>query len=520
MSNIHPEHWCIEVTHENREELDRWRQQVATDCRVGTLAVGYTLLSKHESDSSYYFCSSARKVRSMEYYNDYQEITLKQFRQITNLKPNEKTKMILLQSFIQGTSYQIKTLPKQAFEKTLTRSIEDLKITTSIADFAKFPLETIFVTDGYDFPEEDHLHVRKENIIALSFEGNLFPLSSLDKERLQKVCDFAVDYFLDSSEYSVEYAKKIAEQMAAYGYEYNWDDKIAPKPSEAGTAPGGPNIRRTIAASFPVPKVEDVGFHINADIWFLLCRNALRGENSLLVGPTGSGKTEILYHLATAMEKELYIQDMGTVQDAQSALLGVHRLNKEGHSVFEQAPFVSHIKSGGIVLLDELNRSPLAANNILFPCLDKRRYLPIDIACEDGERKIAVHENTVFFATANLGSEYSGTHSIDRALLDRFFPIELDYPSEKDEVNVLKLRTGVDEKAATAIVKVSNEIRKQYKEQELSTPVSVRHTLQAASLISDGFDVDKALLATIMPLFEDSIGVSERSKVLSIVSAF
>jgi hypothetical protein len=131
-----------------------------------------------------------------------------------------------------------------------------------------------------------------------------------------------------------------------------------------------------------------------------------------------------------------------------------------------------------------------------------------------------VADGTVFFATANLGSEYSGTQAIDRALLDRFFPIELDYPKVEDEIKVLMLRTGVDEKVATAIVKVSNEIRKQYKEQELSSAISVRHTLQAASLVSDGFEVDKALLSTIMPLFEDGIGVSERSKVLSIVSAF
>jgi MoxR-like ATPase len=172
------------------------------------------------------------------------------------------------------------------------------------------------------------------------------------------------------------------------------------------------------------------------------------------------------------------------------------------------------------VLLDELNRSPLAANNILFPCLDKRRYLPVDIACDEGERTVQVNENTVFFATANIGSEYSGTQAIDRALLDRFFPIELDYPQQEDEIKIIMLRTGVEEKAATAIVRVSNEIRKQYKEQELSSAISVRHTLQAASLVADGFDVDKALLSTIMPLFEDGIGVSERSKVLSIVSAF
>lgn len=429
--------------------------------------------------------------------------------------------MILLQTIIEGTSYQIKTLPGQAFEKKLTRSLEDLKITGPIAEFAKFPLGTVFIADEYDFPEDDHLHIMKEHVHALFFEKSVFPISALGEEKIQQVCDFAIDYMLDSGTFDIEAdVKPIAESFAAYGYKYDWDEKTQVKPMEAGEIPSGTNIKRTIAAHYPVPKREDCGFHIDPDIWFLMVRNVLRGENTLLVGPTGSGKTEILVHLAKAMGKELYTQDMGTVQDAQSALLGVHRINKEGHSAFDYAPFVGHIKSGGIVLLDELNRAPLAANNILFPCLDKRRYLPIDIACDEGDRSIPVNEQTVFFATANLGSEYSGTQAIDRALLDRFFPIELDYPKLEDEVKILMLRTGVEEKVATAIVKVSNEIRKQYKEQELSSAISVRHTLQAASLVSDGFEVDKALLSTIMPLFEDGIGVSERSKVLSIVSAF
>jgi len=85
-------------------------------------------------------------------------------------------------------------------------------------------------------------------------------------------------------------------------------------------------------------------------------RNVLRGENIMLIGDTGTGKTEIVKHLAKALEKDLFIQDMGTVQDAQSALLGVHTLNKEGISEFKHAPFVGHIQSGGIVLLDELSR--------------------------------------------------------------------------------------------------------------------------------------------------------------------
>ncbi len=158
--------------------------------------------------------------------------------------------------------------------------------------------------------------------------------------------------------------------------------------------------------------------------------------------------------------------------------------------------------------------------NILFPALDSRRYLPVDVADEGGERHVPIHEDTVFFATANIGSEYSGTQTIDRALLDRFFPLELSYPLEEDEIKILTLRTGVTDREATSVVRVANEIRKQYKEQELSSSVSVRHTLQAAGLVADGFDVTKSITSTIMPLFEDSIGVSERSKVLSIMSAF
>jgi nitric oxide reductase NorQ protein len=211
---------------------------------------------------------------------------------------------------------------------------------------------------------------------------------------------------------------------------------------------------------------------------------------------------------------------MGTVQDAQSALLGVHTLNKDGVSEFKHAPFVSHIQSGGIVLLDELSRAPLAANNILFPCLDNRRYLPVDVAHDEKDQKIMVNDATVFIATANIGNEYSGTNALDRALLDRFFPIETQYPQENDEIKVLITRTGIEENEAKAIVKVANEVRKQYRDQELSSSISVRHTLQTAGLVVDGFDLTNALQAVVMPLFDDGIGASERAKVKSIIAAF
>lgn len=425
--------------------------------------------------------------------------------------------MILFRAFLEGTSFQVETLTGQKFENDLPISAQDIKITSPIAEIVKFPLGTIFIAKDYDFPEPDHLYMRKENVIALCYEETAMPLSGPEAFPL---VDYLMDYMLDNTKddwCGLDNAKILAEDFGKHGYKIDWDAKFA---MPVAGAAGSVNLKRTIAAKYPVPSREDIGFHIEPEMWYLLVRNVLRGENIMLIGDTGTGKTEIVKHLAKALEREMFIQDMGTVQDAQSALLGVHTLNKEGVSEFKHAPFVGHIQSGGIVLLDEINRSPLAANNILFPVLDNRRYLPVDVAHEEKDQKINVHPDTVFIATANMGSEYSGTSAVDRALLDRFFPIETQYPQEQDEIKVLILRTGVEEKSARAIVKVANEVRKQYKDQELSTTISVRHTLQTAGLVVDGFDLVNSLQCVVMPLFEDGIGSSERAKVKSIIAAF
>lgn len=429
--------------------------------------------------------------------------------------------MLLVETIIQGAAYKIKPLAYQKEIEKLGYDLEDIKITAPIAEMAKSPLGALFVVKNFTTPEPDHIHIEPEDLIPVAYNGTVFPLSTHDKETVQQIGDTLTTYMLDTNpgDYKMEEVESLSKQLESFGYEYDWEELSKPKPIDL-TGDSGSSLRRSIAAKYPAPKVEDCGFYVDPDIWFLLVRNVLRGENTLLTGPSGTGKTELIEYVAKVMDKELSIQDMGTIFDAQSSLLGVHRIGKDGNSEFEFAPFVEHIQKGGIVLLDELNRATLAANNILFPCLDRRRYLPIDVACEGCGRTIPVNEDTAFIATANIGAEYSGTQSIDRALLDRFFPIELDYLKEEQEIEVIVKRTGVDEKVASSIVKVANEVRKQAKEQELSNAVSIRHNLQVASLVHDGFDVDKALIQTIMPLFQDGIGVSERSKVLSIISAF
>jgi len=89
----HSEKWYIPVTEDNHAELNRWRQSVATGHRSHQLRPKLDiLLSKHIKDGSYYYASSLEGFKDDPDYNDYQEITLEQFRQITNSQPMKQPK--------------------------------------------------------------------------------------------------------------------------------------------------------------------------------------------------------------------------------------------------------------------------------------------------------------------------------------------------------------------------------------------------------------------------------------------
>ena len=261
-----------------------------------------------------------------------------------------------------------------------------------------------------------------------------------------------------------------------------------------------------------VPDIDKDGFYVRDTDWYILIRNILTKTPEILTGPSGTGKTELVCLAGKKLGMEVCIYNMGTMIDPISGLLGVHRL-VQGGSVFDYAKFTEDIQKPCIILLDELSRAPLTANNILLPCLDSRRELPVDIAGGNGMRNIKVHPDCVFVATANIGAEYTGTSQMDRALVDRFFMLELEYMDSDNEAKVLSKRCGIESSEAKIIVDTARVIRNLHTKGELSSTLSTRETLGAGRMVADGWSVLEAMERCFLPFYEGSKTEGERSVV-------
>lgn len=233
-------------------------------------------------------------------------------------------------------------------------------------------------------------------------------------------------------------------------------------------------------------------FKIERGLYEILTRNFSKNVSTLLIGETGCGKTEVVAHIAKDMGLPLHILDMGTMTDPISGLIGIHTvtiIDGKTTSTFKKSRFSEIIQQPGIVLLDELSRASTQANNLLFPCLDFRRQLSMEYCFED-QTPISVHPNCVFVATANLGSQYTGTHKIDRALLDRFMTVKVNTPDSSDMKASLKVSyPSVDKKNIDTIVTIYDNILKAHDEFKIDFKLSFRHMKYISAMVQDGFTI-------------------------------
>jgi MoxR-like ATPase len=255
--------------------------------------------------------------------------------------------------------------------------------------------------------------------------------------------------------------------------------------------------------------------------WKYLVRSALRGKNIMMVGPAGCGKTQAAKALPAATNRPFFYFNLGATQDPRSTLIGNTHF-KDGETTFDESAFVKAIQTpDAVVLLDELSRAHPEAWNILMTVLDEgQRYLRLD---EDvNAPTIHVASGVSFIATANIGTEYTSTRVIDRAIMDRFEIIEVDILSMSQEKSLLKYKFGnrVSDDLIHAVADIADSTRREWRSEEgkLSTMVSTRMTVRICDLLADEFTLLEASEVAILPFFDAAGGAdSERTFVKQII---
>ena len=264
-------------------------------------------------------------------------------------------------------------------------------------------------------------------------------------------------------------------------------------------------------------------FYIDELKWRFLVRNIEKGKNIMMTGPSGCGKTDATFKAAKALDREVIYFNLGATQDPRSTLIGNTHYNKDEGTYFSESSFIKAIQQeNAVILLDELSRAHPEAWNILMTVLDPiQRYLRLDEKSDSPTIKVA--EGVSFIATANIGSEYTATRIIDRALLDRFAILEMDVLSYEQEYQLLSSKCNVNQETLLKLCDIIKDIRKEVKSDtpRISTTISTRATLEIVELLTDAFTLEQAIEILIYPLFSDEGGNdSERTYVKQVVQKY
>jgi energy-coupling factor transporter ATP-binding protein EcfA2 len=263
-------------------------------------------------------------------------------------------------------------------------------------------------------------------------------------------------------------------------------------------------------------------FFVDDDTWKNLVYSITNGKNVLLTGPSGCGKSELVWMAAQklGLEESFQAFNMGAMSEPRTSLIGATHFDDTRGTWFNQSRFVRTVtKDSSVILLDEITRADRGAFNILLPLMDRQGYLALD----EAEDATTIHkaEGVSFVATANIGSEYTGTDEMDQALKNRFSSIiDVEFPPTEYEVDILRARTGCKFSQASKLCELAVRQREMcVRDGEFMTQISTRMLIEAAEKIACGFSFQVACKFAVENHFSSEGGSddSERVRIRQII---
>ena len=201
------------------------------------------------------------------------------------------------------------------------------------------------------------------------------------------------------------------------------------------------------------------------------------GNHLYLVGPAGTGKSTIAENASQALGLGFSSKSCSS-QSTEASLLGY--MSAVGDYV--GTSFRTAYETGQVFLLDEVDNGNPNILTVLNSALSNSF-----MAFPDG--MVTRHKNFVLVATANTfgngaTAEYVGRNALDKAFLDRFVSLNIDYDADIEQAMLDSVK-GLDGNIGTHWLQVVRKARANVANYGLKVVVSPRATLAGAKLLRD-----------------------------------